>query len=79
MSLGNIMTQECKNFSEIFFNGWVTNVLICRQDISGNNTMLGVGHVATTSVSMCDIDVRPVSSHQCNPAFPCQFLTLQIF
>ncbi|XP_064600687.1 actin-like protein 6A isoform X2 [Liolophura sinensis] len=29
------------------------------RDISGNNTMLGVGHVATTSVGMCDIDVRP--------------------
>lgn len=24
------------------------------------NTMLGVGHVVTTSVGMCDIDLRPV-------------------
>ena len=29
--------------------------------------MLGVGHVATTSVGMCDIDIRPVSAHL--PAF----------
>ena len=29
---------------------------------SGNNSMLGVGHVVTTSIGMCDIDVRPVSS-----------------
>ena len=27
------------------------------------NTMLGVGHVVTTSVGMCDIDLRPVSFH----------------
>ena len=26
------------------------------------NTMLGVGHVVTTSVGMCDIDLRPVKS-----------------
>lgn len=26
---------------------------------SGGNSMLGVGHVATTSVGMCDIDIRP--------------------
>lgn len=25
--------------------------------------MLGVSHVVTTSVGMCDIDIRPVSSH----------------
>ena len=24
--------------------------------------MLGVGHVVTTSVAMCDIDMRPVST-----------------
>lgn len=24
--------------------------------------MLGVGHVVTTSVGMCDIDIRPVST-----------------
>lgn len=23
------------------------------------NTMLGVGHIVTTSVGMCDVDVRP--------------------
>ena len=28
---------------------------------SGGNTMLGMGHVVTTSVGMCDIDIRPVS------------------
>ena len=26
--------------------------------------MLGVGHVVTTSVGMCDIDIRPVSIPQ---------------
>lgn len=31
------------------------------QGLSGN-TMLGVGHVVTTSVGMCDIDIRPVST-----------------
>lgn len=30
------------------------------QGLSGN-TMLGVGHVVTTSIGMCDIDIRPVS------------------
>lgn len=30
------------------------------QGLSGN-TMLGVGHVVTTSVGMCDIDIRPVN------------------
>lgn len=29
------------------------------QGLSGN-TMLGVSHVVTTSVGMCDIDIRPV-------------------
>lgn len=29
------------------------------QGLSGN-TMLGVGHVVTTSIGMCDIDIRPV-------------------
>ncbi|XP_026767763.1 actin-like protein 6B isoform X3 [Pangasianodon hypophthalmus] len=29
--------------------------------LSGN-TMLGVGHVVTTSIGMCDIDIRPVRS-----------------
>jgi len=28
------------------------------------NTMLGVGHVVTTSVGMCDIDLRPVHLHR---------------
>lgn len=32
------------------------------QDVSGGNSMLGVGHVVTTSVGMCDIDIRPVSN-----------------
>lgn len=32
------------------------------QGLSGN-TMLGVGHVVTTSVGMCDIDIRPVGAH----------------
>lgn len=40
------------------------NIFICLafllQGLSGN-TMLGVGHVVTTSVGMCDIDIRPVS------------------
>lgn len=31
----------------------------CPQGLSGN-TMLGVGHVVTTSIGMCDIDIRPV-------------------
>ena len=34
------------------------------QGLSGN-TMLGVGHVVTTSVGMCDIDIRPVSVNFC--------------
>lgn len=34
--------------------------LIQSQGLSGN-TMLGVGHVVTTSVGMCDIDIRPVN------------------
>ena len=29
---------------------------------SQGNSMLGVGHVVTTSVGMCDIDIRPVSN-----------------
>lgn len=32
---------------------------LCPQGLSGN-TMLGVGHVVTTSIGMCDIDIRPV-------------------
>lgn len=28
--------------------------------------MLGVGHVVTTSVGMCDIDIRPVSTFNLN-------------
>lgn len=32
---------------------------LSRQGLSGN-TMLGVGHVVTTSIGMCDIDIRPV-------------------
>lgn len=34
------------------------------QGLSGN-TMLGVGHVVTTSVGMCDIDIRPVNLEKC--------------
>lgn len=34
------------------------------QGLSGN-TMLGVSHVVTTSVGMCDIDIRPVSVFIC--------------
>ncbi len=34
-------------------------ILTFSQGLSGN-TMLGVGHVVTTSVGMCDIDIRPV-------------------
>ena len=30
------------------------------KDVPGN-TMLSMGHVVTTSVGMCDIDIRPVS------------------
>ena len=32
------------------------------QDIPGSNTMLSMGHVVTTSVGLCDIDIRPVSN-----------------
>ena len=31
------------------------------QDLQGANSMLSVGPVVTTSVGMCDIDIRPVS------------------
>ncbi|NP_001412719.1 actin-like protein 6B isoform 2 [Mus musculus] len=33
--------------------------------LSGN-TMLGVGHVVTTSIGMCDIDIRPVDASPCS-------------
>ena len=32
------------------------------QGVGESNSMLSVGHVVTTSVGMCDIDIRPVSS-----------------
>ena len=32
------------------------------QDLQGANSMLSVGPVVTTSVGMCDIDIRPVSN-----------------
>ncbi|GCC19641.1 hypothetical protein chiPu_0021844 [Chiloscyllium punctatum] len=34
--------------------------------LSGN-TMLGVSHVVTTSIGMCDIDIRPVSASSEHP------------
>lgn len=37
------------------------------------NTMLGVGHVVTTSVGMCDIDLRPVVI-MLNQIFPVNLL-----
>lgn len=39
----------------------VTVLWLSLQGLSGN-TMLGVGHVVTTSVGMCDIDIRPVGT-----------------
>ena len=49
------------------------------------NTMLGVGHVVTTSVGMCDIDLRPVHFLSTisdiwfypNPLFHCDADTLR--
>jgi len=32
----------------------------CMQELQSGNTMLSMGHVVTTSVGMCDIDIRPV-------------------
>ncbi len=31
------------------------------QGVGTGNSMLSAGHVVTTSVGMCDIDIRPVS------------------
>ena len=41
-------------------------VCVCDIQEAQGNSMLGVGHVVTTSVGMCDIDIRPVST----PASP---------
>lgn len=35
------------------------NSVQMRGQMLGNCTMLGVGHIVTTSVGMCDVDVRP--------------------
>jgi len=32
-----------------------------KQELQSGNTMLSMGHVITTSVGMCDIDIRPVT------------------
>lgn len=54
------------------------------QGLSGN-TMLGVGHVVTTSIGMCDIDIRPVGAgtwgggfgeQQGHPKSPCRVPSL---
>ena len=36
--------------------------VVCNVQEAQGNSMLGVGHVVTTSVGMCDIDIRPVST-----------------
>jgi len=37
-------------------------VCCVKQELQSGNTMLSMGHVITTSVGMCDIDIRPVCS-----------------
>ena len=47
-----------------FFDFVIIIMCICCyfQDLQGGNTMLNMAHVVSTSVGMCDIDIRPVSS-----------------
>ena len=51
----------------ILFPYCLTYIIYCNftvfQGIDSGNTMLSVGHVVTTSVSMCDIDMRPVRNY----------------
>ncbi len=39
-----------------------TSFVFFFQGVGESNSMLSVGHVVTTSVGMCDIDIRPVST-----------------
>jgi hypothetical protein len=54
-SLRRIKDFGCERFK-------IPEALFDPSSIKGvGNTMLGVGHVVTTSVGMCDIDLRPVT------------------
>jgi len=44
--------------------------LLLSQELQSSNTMLSMGHVVTTSVGMCDIDIRPVSFIKFMFSFP---------
>ena len=68
LSMGHVIIvvwyvqQELQSGNTMLSMGHVTIVVWCvNQELQSGNTMLSMGHVITTSVGMCDIDIRPVS------------------
>jgi serine protease inhibitor len=52
---------DSKKIHESFYALLLKLPFLFVQELQSSNTMLSMGHVVTTSVGMCDIDIRPVS------------------
>ncbi|MEJ1272688.1 transferrin receptor 2 [Cricetulus griseus] len=55
---GDFISMQCRELFQEMAIDIIPPYMIAAKGLSGN-TMLGVGHVVTTSIGMCDIDIRP--------------------